>query len=92
MKKLAVFCGAIILSASVFAQEAEDFNFDDYSSQPDSESLVKAPEEVIKAATETCRSWAKSDEIEEAELASYLLNCVNEELKYQGYSPVTSID
>ena len=92
MKKLAVFCGVIILSTLVLAQESEDFNFDDYSTEPNVESQVKAPQEAIKAATETCRSWAKDDEIEEAELASYLLNCVNEELKYQGYSPVASID
>lgn len=92
MKKLAVFCGAIILSTSISAQEVEDSNVDHYSNQTDSESLVNAPEEAIKAVTETCRSWAKGDEVEEAELASYLLNCVNEELQYQGYTPVTSID
>ena len=92
MKKLAVFCGSIILSALVLAQETEDFTVDDYSTDPNVESLLKASEEAIEAVTESCRSWATDDEIEEAELASYLLNCVNEELLYQGYSPVTSID
>ena len=92
MNRWAVFCGAIILSASVLAQESDASNYDDYSNQPNTESLVAAPQEAVKAATETCRSWAKEDGIDEAELASYLLDCVNEDLQYQGYSPVTSID
>ena len=92
MKKLVVFCGAIILSVSVIAQEAEDFNVDEYLTQSDSESSLNASKQVIQVAAETCRSWAKDDEVEEIELASYLLNCVNEELTYQGYSPITSIN
>ena len=92
MKKMTVFCGAIILSAAVLAQEDEGFNFDDYLNQPDSEPLLEAPQKAIEAATDTCRSWARDDEIDEEEIDLYMRECVDEELKYQGYSPVNSND
>ena len=92
MKQWAVFCGAIMLPALVLTHAMAESDLDDYANRPDSASLVKAPDEVIKSAADTCRSWAKDDQIEQAELAAYLLICVNEELNYQGYSSVTSID
>lgn len=92
MKKMSVFCGAIILSASVLAQEDEGFNFDDYLNQPESAPLAEAPQKAIEAAKETCRSWARDDEIDEEEMDIYMRECVDEELKYQGYSPVASTD
>jgi len=91
VKKYLIFGVTIFLSFSVLAQELEEFQYEEDSTPIEQESLIKAPENVVKAATEQCQSWAKEDEVEEAELAAYLLDCVNEQLLDQGYKAVSTI-
>ena len=87
MKKFVVVMGTLLLSVSAIANEPDPLQLEDNLNQ----SLVAASEEMVKAATETCRSWAKDEAVEEAQLDLYLLNCVNDELQIQGYLPVSTI-
>lgn len=89
MKKIIVVTWAMmLLSASVVAQQPAE----NEPKELESAVLTEAPQETVKSMTEMCRSWAKQDGIEDAELSSYLLNCVNDELQSQGYQPVSGID
>lgn len=92
MKKLVVVFGIITFSTFAYSQENEDFSFDEFSSESETELLPKAPSDTLNSAKELCKSWATEDEVTGDQLASYMMRCVNEELEYQGYSPVASID
>ena len=87
MKKFIAVMGTLLLSVSAIANEPDPLQLEGNLNQP----LVEASEETVKAVTETCRSWAKEDSIQDSELASYLLDCVNDELQGQGYLPVSSL-
>ncbi|MEI5638402.1 MULTISPECIES: hypothetical protein [unclassified Pseudoalteromonas] len=54
--------------------------------------LNPAPADLIQELTEMCLDWAKEDEVQTAELKSYVLNCVNDELEASGYDKVTDVD
>lgn len=82
MKKF-VFASALLLSLSAFAQPPTD------TDQPKQEA---APADIISNAKEMCTAWAKDDGIEQEQLNEYLLNCVNNELSYDNYQPVDSLN
>lgn len=69
---------AAIVSAFTFTATADD--------------LPAAPMEVMKEALDACKSWAKEDEVSEAELPKYLLTCVNDELETSGFKKIESLD
>ncbi len=91
MNKFALLTVVLSLSIAAIAQEYDDFQFEDNSDQADTAQLIEAPREVVTTATENCKTWAKDEDIDAAELKTSLLYCVNEELEYQGYLPVGSI-
>ena len=91
MKKFITVTSALLLSLSVIANEPEKNPSEDDLNQLTPETLVPAPEETVNAATEICRSWAKEDGIQDSELASYLLDCVNSELQKEGFLPVSTL-
>lgn len=88
MKKSLLLAGILSLAMSVFAQESDDFEFDDNSTDSNQEQLVDAPKSVVDAATETCEAWAKDEEVEANELENYMKTCINEELIGLGYRPI----
>jgi hypothetical protein len=55
------------------------------------EEEKKAPKSVVNDYIELCTIYATEDDISKEELDSYLLNCVNEELKDNGYKEVNSL-
>ncbi len=83
MKKNLLFTMALLVSANVLAQTTSDL--------PADRTLISAPEESIQAAIEQCEKWAKEDGIKEADLNTYLLDCVNQELDVQDYLPVEAL-
>ncbi|MGB0449934.1 MAG: hypothetical protein ACPGF6_05025 [Porticoccaceae bacterium] len=92
MKKYFLLPAAMLFSFSVIAQDTEEFQPEGDLEDVTSEMLIKASTDVIELAVEDCRYWAVNDGLESAELASYLLNCVNEVLLYQGFQPVSSVN
>lgn len=50
-----------------------------------------ASAETIQEFTEMCVSWAKEDDVTNEELYNYVLKCVNDELKAEGYNTVTAV-
>jgi hypothetical protein len=91
MKKIFSFLIVMFLSYSLIAQEDEGFHFDDDASSEMAE-LLEATDSVVDAATQTCRSLVESLDAKDDEKVSFLLNCVNEELHYEGYLPIFSLD
>ena len=87
MKKFIAVMGTLLLSVSAIANEPDPLQLEGNLNQP----LVEAAEETVKAVTETCRSWAKEDGVEDTELASYLIDCVNDELQKEGFLPVSTL-
>lgn len=55
------------------------------------DELSEAPAEVVKEAIKDCKEWAKEDGIAAAELYSFVLKCVNEDLKDQEFKAVAKI-
>jgi hypothetical protein len=87
MKKFIVVTSSLLLSISAIANESERLKLEDGLNQ----TSIVAPQETVKAVTETCQSWAKEVGVERTELASYLLDCVNDELQERGFLPVSKI-
>ncbi len=80
-----VFASALLLSLSAFAQSSG-------TDQPQPEAQKAAPADVISNAKEMCMAWAKDDGVEPELLNDYLLGCINNELSYDNYQPITSLD
>lgn len=57
--------------------------------QDDEPELMDAPTEYIMSVLAQCKEDAVEDEIASAEMASYLLTCVNDELEASYYKPIT---
>ena len=54
--------------------------------------LPEAPKDVLKQIIDNCKEYAAEDEVSPADLSSYLLNCVNEDLADQEYKTVKKLD
>ena len=91
MKKFITVTGALLLSFSAIANEPGKTQADDGLNQLMPETMVPASEETVKAMTETCQSWAKEDGVQDSQLTSYLLDCVNNELEKEGFLPVSTL-
>lgn len=91
MKKYIVSAFLFFNSIAVFSQQIGPVKIEPEVGQSEHVQLVKAPKETLIDVTETCKSWSIEEEIEEDQLASFLLTCVNEELNLLGYLPVDSI-
>ena len=81
MQKNILLAVAVSLSVFGFAQEYQEGEGEQHSGQ--------APQEVINLAFEACETWAVADDIPEPELQEYLRSCVDDELVYHGYQPLT---
>ena len=57
----------------------------------DDVELTEAPESYIQMVLETCKEYAVEDQIETAELNSYLLDCINDDLVENYFKPLTSL-
>ncbi|MCH1929801.1 hypothetical protein L9G16_06355 [Shewanella sp. A25] len=72
---------AIVLSALV-----------SFASFADESTLPPAPANDIAQLTEVCQQMAFEDQIENAELKQYVLDCVNDQLTEMGYQTVEKLD
>ncbi|WP_372762130.1 hypothetical protein [Pseudoalteromonas sp.] len=55
------------------------------------EDAADASAETINEFTEMCVNWAKDDEVSNEDLYAYVLKCVNDELKSEGYKAVSAV-
>lgn len=88
MRKALLTAILLAFSAVAISQEYDD---NDTESDADTNAMRNAPQSVLAAATIDCTKWAEEDGIEASALTAYLLNCVNEDLEYQGYNTVTAL-
>ncbi|QYJ78116.1 hypothetical protein [Shewanella acanthi] len=72
---------AIVLSALV-----------SFASFADESTLPPATANDIAQLTEVCQQMAFEDQIENAELKQYVLDCVNDQLTEMGYQTVEKLD
>ncbi|GIU02637.1 hypothetical protein C9I43_02185 [Shewanella morhuae] len=78
MKKLsAVFTLLALVSATSFADDS---------------SLPSAPAADVAQLKEVCQQMASEDQVENAELTQYVLDCVNDQLTEIGYKSVTEVN
>lgn len=78
MKKLsAVFTLLALVSATSFADDS---------------SLPSAPAADVAQLKEVCQQMASEDQVENAELKQYVLDCVNDQLTEIGYKSVTEVN
>ena len=91
MSKYVMLALAMSLSLSVSAQYSNENESDTGSDSSQSDGHFNyAPQDVIAAALANCKSWAEEG-MEPEKLQTFLLNCVNEEIGYQNYSPIYSL-
>ena len=55
-------------------------------------ALPQAPIKNIASLKEACQQIALEDQLPESEIASFLLDCVNDQLTEMGYERVVSLD
>ena len=58
----------------------------------DDSSLPPAPAADIAQLKEVCQQMASEDQVENAELKQYVLDCVNDQLTEMGYKSVTEVN
>ncbi|MCD8475430.1 MAG: hypothetical protein LRY40_01535 [Shewanella fodinae] len=62
-----------------------------FSVMAEDEPLPQASVADIKELIQVCRQMATEDEVSKAELADYLLDCVNDQLNEMGYQRIESL-
>ncbi|GIU20332.1 hypothetical protein [Shewanella glacialipiscicola] len=78
MKKLsAVFTLLALVSVTSFADDS---------------TLPPAPAADVAQLKEVCQQMASEDQVENAELKQYVLDCVNDQLTEIGYKSVTEVN
>ncbi len=63
-----------------------------FASFADESTLPPAPANDIAQLTEVCQQMAFEDQVENAELKQYVLDCVNDQLTEMGYQTVEKLD
>ncbi|ABI40074.1 conserved hypothetical protein [Shewanella sp. MR-4] len=58
----------------------------------DESTLPPAPANDIAQLTEVCQQMASEDQVENAELKQYVLDCVNDQLTEMGYQTVKELN
>ncbi len=58
----------------------------------DESTLPPAPASDIAQLTEVCQQMASEDQVENAELKQYVLDCVNDQLTEMGYQTVKELN
>ena len=87
MQKGLLVAALLSLAVYVVAEENEDAPASAFAAEQPSES---APQEVVNTAKDACEVWAVADEIPDPELDAYMRDCVDSELEYHGYRPLTA--
>ncbi|MGL4711457.1 MAG: hypothetical protein ACRCWP_02520 [Shewanella sp.] len=63
-----------------------------FTSFADDSSLPSAPAADVAQLKEACQQMASEDQVDNAELKQYVLDCVNDQLTEIGYKTVTEIN
>lgn len=63
-----------------------------FASFAEESTLPLAPANDIAQLTEVCQQMASEDQIENAELKQYVLDCVNDQLTEMGYQTVKELN
>ncbi|TWX48094.1 hypothetical protein [Colwellia hornerae] len=76
MKKTILAIALLALTSSIaHSEEAEP-------------ALMDAPSDYVSSLLSQCKEYAVEDEIAEADMKTYLLNCINDELKEGDYKAI----
>lgn len=63
-----------------------------FASFADDSTLPPAPAADVAQLTEVCQQMASEDQVENAELNQYVLDCLNDQLTERGYQSVTEVN
>ncbi|MGL5046742.1 MAG: hypothetical protein ACRC6S_04035 [Shewanella sp.] len=63
-----------------------------FTSFADDSSLPSAPATDVAQLKEACQQMASEDQVDNAELKQYVLDCLNDQLTEIGYKTVTEIN
>lgn len=63
-----------------------------FTTLADESTLPSAPASDITQLTEVCQQMASEDQVENAELKQYVLDCVNDQLTEMGYQTVKELN
>lgn len=63
-----------------------------FATLADESTLPPAPASDIAQLTEVCQQMASEDQVENAELKQYVLDCVNDQLTEMGYQTVKELN
>ncbi|MGI2168817.1 hypothetical protein ACROAE_01240 [Shewanella sp. MF05960] len=55
-------------------------------------ALPQAPDKDVASLKQACQQIALEDQLPEAEIPSFLLDCVNDQLTEMGYERIASLD
>ncbi|MFT6901032.1 MAG: hypothetical protein ACJAXS_001219 [Colwellia sp.] len=77
MKKIILAIALLTLTSSLSAHSEETET-----------ALMDAPNDYVASLLIQCKEYAVEDEIAEADMKTYLLDCVNDELKEGYYKPI----
>jgi len=84
MKTLLVLCVSLVSAMAVANDEQYEVSEETYTTE-------QAPADVVSDLVDICKDWAQGDNIAEGEQYSYVLECVNQELKLQGFDSVGQV-